>query len=182
MIEKRLTKNGDVHYRVLIRKKGYEPVSETFKKKSDAEKWRRKTLADMDNRVYVPDSKQPVAELFEKYRDEVTPRKPGARWEKVRLEKFLRTASFMRQTVGQMSYRDMQAWRDARLLQVSDASVRRELNLISAVFTHARTNGTWRCLRTRCPGASGLRIRRTVNGASVRRKWMACGSTLIRSW
>lgn len=175
MIETRLTKTGEVRYRVLIRKQGYAPVSETFKKKSDAEKWRRKTLVDMDKRVYVADSKQPVRELFEKYRDEVTPRKPGARWEKVRLEKFLKTAGFMRQTVGQMSYRDMQAWRDARLKEVSDASVRRELNLISAVFTHARNewhvamleNPVSRCKRP----ANPKNRKRRVSQAEVESLW-----------
>lgn len=136
-ITKRIGKNGDISYRVLIRKKGFAPVSETFDIKAKAEKWGRKTESEMDRRVFVVDSKELVKEIFQRYHDEVTPGKRGARWELTRLKNFVKNAGFMRMTMGQLSYRDIQAWRDARLKQVSGASVRRELNLISSVFTHA---------------------------------------------
>lgn len=137
-ITKRIGKNGDISYRVLIRKKGYEPASETFDTKAKAEKWGRKTESEMDQRVYVPDCATLVSELFERYHDEVAPAKRGAKWEKVRIARLLRTCGFMRRTVSQISYQDLQAWRDARLKQVSPSSVRREFNLISSVFKHAR--------------------------------------------
>jgi integrase len=136
-ITKRIGKNGKVSYRVLIRKKGFPPVSETFDIKARAEAWARKTEREMDQRIYVVDTKQSVGELFQRYHDQVSPHKPGARWEQLRIKLILRTAVFVHQTVGQVSYRDLQAWRDARLQQVSGATVRRELNLISSVFTHA---------------------------------------------
>lgn len=136
-ITKRIGKDGKVSYRVLIRKNGFAPVSETFARSSDAEKWARKTEHEMDRRVYVVDSKQPLKEIFEKYHDEVSPLKPGAKWEKVRIKKFIRDCKFIGLSVSQVSYRDIQAWRDQRLKEVSPASVRRELGLISSVFRHA---------------------------------------------
>lgn len=131
-----ITKRGD-SYRVLIRKKGYPPVSESFKRKSDAEKWARETETQMDRRIYIVDTKQTVAEVFKRYRDEVSPAKPGGRWERLRIDLLLRTAAFMRPTVSQVSYQDLQKWRDVRLTQVGPASVQREFSLISSVFNHA---------------------------------------------
>ena len=159
-----ITKRGD-SYRVLIRKKGYPPVSETFKRKIDAERWARETETKMDRRVYVVDEGQTVRSIFEDYRDKVSPTKPGATWEQVRINRLLRTAKWARLTVAQISYRDLQAWRDERLKEVSPASVLREFTLISSVFTHARNE--WHvpmaenpCSRVRKPPKSKARNRR----------------------
>lgn len=42
-------------YRVQIRKRGFPPVTATFDRKTDAEKWATKTEADMDRRRYFPE-------------------------------------------------------------------------------------------------------------------------------
>jgi integrase len=131
-----ITKRGD-SYRVLIRKRGYPPISETFPRKSDAEKWARKTESEMDHRKFIVDTKETVHEVFERYRLEVSPKKPGRRWEDLRIKRLLRTASFCRKRVAQLVPQDIQAWRNQRQTEVSDATVNREMNLVSAVFTHA---------------------------------------------
>ncbi len=41
-------------YRVQIRRRGFPPVTETFPRKTDADKWARKTEADMDQGRYFP--------------------------------------------------------------------------------------------------------------------------------
>lgn len=143
-----ITKRGD-SYRVLIRKKGYPPVSETFKRKIDAERWARETETSMDRRVYVVDDGKTVRSILEDYRDKVSPNKPGATWEKVRINRLLRTAKWAHLTVGQLSYKDLQAWRDERLTEVAAASVLREFTLISSIFTHARNE--WHVAMTENP-------------------------------
>lgn len=159
-----ITKRGD-SYRVLIRKKGYPPISETFSRKIDAERWARETETRMDRRVYVVDDGKTVQSILEDYRDKVSPTKPGATWEKVRINRLLRTARWARLTVGQINYKDLQAWRDERLQEVAPASVLREFTLISSIFTHARNE--WHvamaenpCSRVRKPAKSKARSRR----------------------
>lgn len=159
-----ITKRGD-SYRVLIRKKGYPPVSESFKRKLDAERWARETEASMDRRVYVVDDGQTVRTILERYRDEVSPRKPGKKWEQVRIDRLLRTANWARLTIGQLSYKDLQAWRDERLREVKASSVLREFTLVSSIFNHARNE--WHvammenpCTRVRKPSAGKARQRR----------------------
>jgi integrase len=159
-----ITKRGD-SYRALVRKKGFPPVSESFKRKVDAERWARDTEAAMDRRLYVVDDGQLVRAVFQRYRDEVSATKLGARWEKLRINNLARTAKWMRLTVSQISYRDLQAWRDERVKEVSAASVLREFNLISSVFNHARNE--WHvsmhenpCSRVRRPAKPKARTRR----------------------
>lgn len=41
-------------YRVQIRKRGFPPVTATFERKTDADKWARETEADMGRRRYFP--------------------------------------------------------------------------------------------------------------------------------
>lgn len=69
--------------------------------------------------------------IFERYRDEVSPKKPGGRWEIVRINRILKELK------GNPSIDQLKAWRDMRLQTVTPASVNRELNLISAVYSHA---------------------------------------------
>lgn len=159
-----ITKRGD-SYRVLIRKTGYPPVSESFKRKIDAERWARETETKMDRRVYVVDTGETVRSVFERYRDQVSPAKPGGRWEQVRIDLFLRTASWMRLTIGQISYRDLQAWRDVRVTQIQPASVLREFTLISSVFTHARNE--WHMALAENPCS---RVKKPPKGKARRRR------------
>ena len=44
-IEKRIAKNGEVTFRVKIRKKGYPVQTATFKRKTDAKKWKQQELS-----------------------------------------------------------------------------------------------------------------------------------------
>lgn len=69
--------------------------------------------------------------IFERYRDEVSSKKPGGRWEQIRINRLLRELK------GNPSVEELKAWRDMRLAKVSPASVNRELNLISSVYSHA---------------------------------------------
>ncbi len=78
-----------------------------------------------------------VRSLLEKFRDQVSPARKGARWETVRINSFLKHADFVERRLDQLQSDDLRAWRDERLKTVSGASVNRELNLLSGVFSHA---------------------------------------------
>lgn len=76
------------------------------------------------------------ADLFRRYRDEVSPKKRGGRWEAVRLDMLCRSAPFG-VPLRDFGPEDVARWRDERLKSVAASSVNRELNLVSAVFTTA---------------------------------------------
>lgn len=127
-------------YRAVVRRAGYKARSKIFPTLKLAKAWARDIESDMDKVKYrdpAKDLKTTVAELFEKFRAEVAPSRKGARWEQVRLGYFLRTADFVHRRLDQITSEDLRSWRDERLKKVSAASVNRELNLISGVFSHA---------------------------------------------
>lgn len=83
-----------------------------------------------------------VADAFVRYVEEVTPGKKGARWELVRLNK-LKSDPISNGYLENLCVEDVQEWVDRRLKCVSGASVNRELNLISAVFSVAAKRWRW---------------------------------------
>jgi integrase len=129
-------RDGEV-WRGIIRRKGHKAQSFSHPKKIEVEKWARRIESSMDERLFRQPIKEPVRLLFERYRKEVTPDKRGAKWETTRIDLLLRTADFVYKPLGDLIGGDIQAWRDKRLRAVSGASVNREMNLLSAMFTHA---------------------------------------------
>lgn len=77
-----------------------------------------------------------VVTLFNRYRDEVANAMKG-RNELATIKRLIRDAPFMSIRLDQIRPADIRDWRDARVKKVQPQSVHRELNSISAVFTHA---------------------------------------------
>lgn len=75
-----------------------------------------------------------LGEVFDRYAREVSPTKRGRRWEQIRLEK-LRCDPIARKRLSDVSAAVLAIWRDTRLLSVAPNTVRREMALLSAVFT-----------------------------------------------
>jgi integrase len=127
-------------WRAQIRKTGFKHQTRTFRTKALAEAWARKLEADMDRGV-APDigalRAQTVRELFTRFRDEVSPKRKGSCWEIVRINALLGGADFMHMRLDQDISGEIRKWATARVGEVSAASVNRELNLISGVFSHA---------------------------------------------
>lgn len=119
--------------------------SATFRLKREAETWaavrKAEILADKSTPARV---KFTFGEALEKYRDEVSPGKRGARWEEIRINAMLVMDSLpVRLPIGEVGTPQMAAWRDARMQQVSAGTVLREIALLSAVFERARTEWKW---------------------------------------
>jgi integrase len=124
----------DGRIRAIVRRKGHPVQSKTFERKSDAVRWARKLESSIDD-GWQSQSKETVAELLKKYRNEVSVDKPGWKWETTRIDKFLREP-WTQQPAAQASDAISQ-WAEAQRKKVSNATINRELNVLSGVFTFA---------------------------------------------
>ena len=86
-------------------------------------------------------------QAFERYRDEVSVHKKGARWETIRLSAIAKHSVADKKLgnylVAEISPDILGRWRDMRLKAVLASTVNRDLNLISHVFTTARREWNW---------------------------------------
>lgn len=116
--------------------------SATFSTKAEAVAWAATVEADIiaGKAGKVPD--KPFSALLERYRDEVSVTKRGKRWEQLRLDLIGRDP-LAKVRLADLSERDIAAWRDRRLLTVSESSVRREWNLLSHACTVAVNEWKW---------------------------------------
>jgi integrase len=78
-IEKRLTDDGKVRYRVKIRLKGQPPITDTFNTKTRAKRWAADTEADIRQGRYFPTweaRKHTLGEAIDRYVRDILPNKP----------------------------------------------------------------------------------------------------------
>lgn len=78
-VEKRITENGDISYRVKIRLKGYPPQTATFSRLTDAKKWAAATeSAIREGRHFktAEAKKHTFNDLVNRYINDVLPTKP----------------------------------------------------------------------------------------------------------
>lgn len=83
-IQERKTKNGETHYRVQIRIKGHPVVRATFKRKTDAVKWKHMTESSIRDGKYFKTAeakKHTLQEAICRYERDVLPNKPKAKQE-----------------------------------------------------------------------------------------------------
>ena len=131
-------------WRVQVRRKG-KTVSATFDTKAEAEAWaittESKIIEGVEPEAIINDPSlsegATVADAFDRYADEISPGKGGARWEQIRLKMLKRRFPVFKRPIRSITGPDIADWRDKRLVQVSASTVNRELGLVSAVFTHA---------------------------------------------
>lgn len=126
-------------YRVEIRKKG-QYHSANFSTKGKAQAW----AADIEKKIAKGLGKEEhtLADALDKYQHEVSPKKKGERQEKVFINALLREP-IAPLPLSKISPMDIGAWRDKRLQEVSAATVRRQLAVISSVFQEAMLEWRW---------------------------------------
>jgi integrase len=128
------------YWRVRIRRNGYPPQSRTFDTKAQASIWARDVEAEMDRGVFVDRTeaeKNTLADIIDRYLREVTPSKRGAGPEAARLTALMRQPIALLKMAA-LSGAHVASYRDARLKQVSPATVNKELNHLSHVIETAR--------------------------------------------
>jgi integrase len=135
-----IRKRGKGWY-VEIRKLGVEKHA-TFDSKTQAAKWAADTeaLIVAGKASGVPDIT--FRALMERYRDEVSSKKRGEKWEKTRINLLLED-EIANVKLVELDQPHIAGWRDRRLKSVSAASVRREWNILSAACSTAVDEWKW---------------------------------------
>ncbi len=131
-----IIKRGD-YWRAQIRRKGYEPQSQTFDTKVEAAAWARSIEGKMDRGVFISRKEveaTTLREAIERYIREVSPLKKGARQEIDRF-KIILCDPVCGMILAAIHGKDIAGFRDRRLATVSPSTVNRDLNLLSHVFT-----------------------------------------------
>ena len=126
-------------WRAVVRRTGYKVQSAIFDLKDDAVTWARDIEGRMDKRTFVDASRhdeETVASLFEKFRDEVCPKRLGAVWEQRRIEFFLADCEWMKRRIPQLLPEDIRDWRNTRLETVAAATVNRDLNFFTTGYNY----------------------------------------------
>ncbi len=140
-------------WRAQVRKRGVSKSS-NFPTKSQAQIWANQLESEILTGQYDRVSDVPVSKLLTKYAAEVSPGKRGAKWEINRLN-LLGRDPLADVRLPELDQPHIAQWRDRRLSgwvndagekvrAVSSASVNREWNLLSGVFTTAINE--WRML------------------------------------
>jgi integrase len=119
---------------VQIRKKGYPFVSKSFLSLTVAKKWATTTEADMERRIHVviPDNTT-IEELLDRYKREILPTHKGKQTERYRIQTLLGFLGDLK--LIHLTPKEIAKYRDHRLKEVSPASLKRELVILSRVLT-----------------------------------------------
>lgn len=124
-------------WRAQIRRKGHQPIHKDFPLKTQATRWAADQELRLEKGVAAPTKHtETVREIFEKYRDEVSPTKGAADTEVDNINRFLRQIKFADKKIQGVSDDDIDEWKKERLKTVTGSTVNRELNTISAIFTY----------------------------------------------
>lgn len=138
-------------WRAQVRRKGIS-LSESFKTKADAVQWATTKEHEINLGKLSVGSTRTVADAMREYEKRVSPTKRSARWEAIRFAAFIRDfPDLAEKRLTDVNADDMGRWRDARIAgdpltgrkMVGSATVLREINLFSHVFTTARDEWKW---------------------------------------
>ncbi len=154
-------------WRALIRKKGFPQVSATFDTKAQAERWAKEIETEMARSRWV-DTREAdaltIAEALERYRREVSAHKKSHRNERSRIT--ILTRDLGHHTMSGLRASAVATYRDERLAVASGATVRRDLALLSHLYSIAAKE--WGlpvanpCANVRKPSPSRERERRVT--------------------
>jgi integrase len=126
-------KRGD-KWQARVHRKDHSPVVKSFNTKADAVKWARHTESQLDLGTLAPKAAMPpLMRIVDRYLAEVTPTKKGAAQELNRGRQIVRTALGPMQ-LDKITSEVVSKYRDGRLREVSNNTVRLELAFISVVF------------------------------------------------
>ena len=116
--------------------------SATFENKSEALAWASKRELEIENgaspRIGL---KKTLHQALSKFAEDEVPNRGGKRWELIRIERFKREIEDVR--LDKLGPEVIAEWRNARLKDVKGATVRRDMNLLKAVFETARRDWGW---------------------------------------
>ena len=122
-----------------VRVKGFPTFCKSFTNKVDAIRWARGVEVELEKGLTPKDKYQQqmtFGQAVTKYLEEISPTKKSFDSEKYRL-KLLLDSSLTNKALKDITPKDLRQFRDKRLQKVRGPSVRKEVYLISAIFTAA---------------------------------------------
>ncbi|MFT9205838.1 tyrosine-type recombinase/integrase [Acetobacter orientalis] len=130
---------GAMQYQVKIARKG-RTIVETFDSLAEAQRFRLKTITEIDGGVYVDplrEKETTLLDLLVRYEAEVTPTKKGSRQETSVLRMW-RSQSWSSLPIASISPAHILDWRNGRVKEgKAPTTVSNAMNTLSAVFSHA---------------------------------------------
>lgn len=125
-------------YQVQIRVKGSKPITRSFKDKRNALVWIKKTESEIERGIFLDTSeatKTTLAEVLDRYALEVLPYKKGGTRELSRIKTIVKHLGKYNLASG-LTPSLLSQYRDTRLKEVANQTVKHELGLISRVVNH----------------------------------------------
>jgi len=171
-------------WQARITSKGFPPEVQTFDTKLEALKWAREIESSMDSGAYQNQSianDQTLHAVLQRYMEEVTPTKRGAKREAEGI-RFMQRHKMVQYSMAKLTPAVIASYRDERLKTVSAGTIIRELSILSGIITHARKE--WAlpianpCALVRKP--SSPRSKPTANGrrgTEITRRTQTCTQT-----
>jgi len=135
-----IRKRGEFSWEAQVRRKGHPTLTKTFIYKSDAEAWARMTESEIERGVFISRTtaeNTTLKEVLERYEREITAAKRGKAKESYILSRF-KDSRLASRAMATIRSADIAAWRDERLTKVGPATVKREMVVLSHVFTISR--------------------------------------------
>lgn len=128
------------YWRVRIRRGGLD-LNRTFDTRQEALDWATQEEPHYVRGGPVEAAREKAVErslktVLQRYAEEVSPTNYGARWEILRIKTFIKNPIF-KIDVADVKPSTLAMFRDMRLKEVEPSTVNRDLNLLSAIFTHA---------------------------------------------
>ena len=136
-------KVGEV-WRAQVARRGIRKSQSGFQTKAAAVAWAGRVESEIMSGVRGETSSLLFRDIIERYAKERSPKKKGAKWEVIRLQA-LGSDKIASVSLKRLDRAHVAEWRDRRLKAVSEASVRREWNILSHVCAVAVRE--WRLLQ-----------------------------------
>ncbi len=130
-------KHGD-KWQARIQRRDQPSISKSFHSKTDALKWARNVEAQLDLGTFAPRQAMPrLRSMVDRYVTEVTPTKKGDSQERYRAAQIKKT-KLGDMPMDRVDGSVIASYRDQRLQEVSNNTVRLELAFLSVVFEQSR--------------------------------------------
>lgn len=126
-------------WQAIVRKKGYDQQSATFDTKAQAEAWATITESEMVRGVFQDRSEAEATTLeaaLDRYFETISKKKDGHNQEKFRINTWKRNP-LAKRSLASLKPSDFARWLDIRLESVSISTAKKDLAVISHLFTVA---------------------------------------------
>ena len=126
-------------WQAIVKKKGFGQIARTFNTKGEAEAWAKVAESELVRGVFVSRAEAEntsLSDALDRYEREVTPLKKGITQELSRI-RILKSSHLASRSLASLQGKDIAVYRDYRLKEVSPATLRRELTILSSVFKYA---------------------------------------------